>query len=624
MTRLATLDPAGGAAFRDRRIRTVAAGLAALYLWFVSAQPVVGYAHAGHDDELFLRLAEYIVNGQWLGPYSQFTLMKGCGYPLFIAGVFKLGLPLPLAEHSFYLLGCWLLVRALRPLLRHDAWSLAAFALLLWQPMSYYLDRGGGNILRQNLSTPLTLLVFAGLVALHTRRGARFAVQLGWTALLGLSLGWLWLTREDSVWIGPSVALLVVLAVYFAWREKTAWRRLAWPLASAAAAAVLPVLIVCRLNAKNYGWFGTVEFRAPQFIDAYGALARVQVAPPIDRVPLPRESRRAIYAVSPSFARLQPLFEGPVARWVSPDLQIGGAVWVWALRDAVVDTIHPRNAAETLAFYQQLADEVNAACDAGRIPAGPRHDSFLPPLTPHYLASLRQDLPWYLRTFVQFEGFNARPRRSSGNALELRLFRDLTHSPLAPADDAPEIAMPLTWADRVWRIGALQDIGRTLRWLCVTAEAAGLMAWLWVAGRALCGRRAPEYLWWLATTALGGALAVFTIALLVHVTSWPDWRPLRMAQGYPLLLLFAIASLAAGMKRITLETGRCAGALLMIAGLGLSLAALLYGQRHGFGSLAPTVVLRWVIPGGTLPALCCQVGLSSFSLSVLGLNLSRE
>ena len=102
MTRLATWDPAGGAAFRDRRIRTVAAGLAALYLWFVSAQPVVGYAHAGHDDELFLRLAEYIVNGQWLGPYSQFTLMKGCGYPLFIAGVFKLGLPLPLAEHSFY------------------------------------------------------------------------------------------------------------------------------------------------------------------------------------------------------------------------------------------------------------------------------------------------------------------------------------------------------------------------------------------------------------------------------------------------------------------------------------------------------------------------------------------
>ena len=80
---------------------------------------------------------------------------------------------------------------------------------------------------------------------------------------------------------------------------------------------------------------------------------------------------------------------------------------------------------------------------------------------------------------------------------------------------------------------------------------------------------------------------------------------------------------AAGMKRITLETGLCAGALLMIAGLGLSLAALLHWQRLGFGSLAPAVVLRWVIPGGTLLALGCEVVLSSFFLSVLGLKLSR-
>jgi len=80
----------------------------------------------------------------------------------------------------------------------------------------------------------------------------------------------------------------------------------------------------------------------------------------------------------------------------------------------------------------------------------------------------------------------------------------------------------------------------------------------------------------------------------------------------------------AGMKRITLETGLFVGAGLVLAGLGLSLAALWYWHRQGFGALAPTVVLRWVIPGGTLLALGCQVVLSSFFLSVLGLNLSKE
>jgi hypothetical protein len=211
-------------------------------------------------------------------------------------------------------------------------------------------------------------------------------------------------------------------------------------------------------------------------------------------------------------------------------------------------TLHPRNAAEVLAFYKQIADEVNAACDAGRLPAGPRHDSFLPAWNPHYSASLRHELPSYLRLFVMFENFNARFARSSGTALELRLFRDLTHADLAPDDNAPEIATPRTWAARAWRIGALQEIGQTVRWLCVAATAAGVVAWLWTALRSLWRRRAPNYLWWLASAALGGALVVFTISLLVDVTSWGDWRPLRFSQAYPLLLLFSATALASGMK----------------------------------------------------------------------------
>jgi hypothetical protein len=242
--------------------------------------------------------------------------------------------------------------------------------------------------------------------------------------------------------------------------------------------------------------------------------------------------------------------------WVGPELQFGGAVWVWALRDAVVLTLRPKNAAEVLAYYQQLADEVNAASDAGRLPAGPRHDSFLPAWSPHYATSLRRELPSYLRLFVMFENFNARFPHSWGSAGELRLFRDLTHADLAPVDNAPEIATPRTWAARVWRIGALQDIGRTVRWLCVTATAAGLVAWLWTALRALWRRCAPDYLWWLASAALGGALAVFTISLLVHITSWPDWRPLRFSQAYPLLLLFSATALAATARTGGWQRGR--------------------------------------------------------------------
>ncbi|HMD61484.1 MAG TPA: hypothetical protein VKG78_08640, partial [Opitutaceae bacterium] len=96
------------------------AGLAcvALKLWLVAAQPVIAVGRAGHDDRLYLELASHVLHGEWLGPYSQFTLMKGPMYSLWIAATLLLGVPLPLAQHLLYLSGCLLVVRALQPHVR--------------------------------------------------------------------------------------------------------------------------------------------------------------------------------------------------------------------------------------------------------------------------------------------------------------------------------------------------------------------------------------------------------------------------------------------------------------------------------------------------------------------------
>src|SRR5438477_6969726 len=102
----------------------------ALKLWLVAAQPVVAHANASFDDRLYLALAEQVLKGNWLGPYSQFTLMKGPMYSLFIAGTFLSGLPPPLAQHLLYLLGCGLLVLALRPCFAD--WQAFVLFALLW------------------------------------------------------------------------------------------------------------------------------------------------------------------------------------------------------------------------------------------------------------------------------------------------------------------------------------------------------------------------------------------------------------------------------------------------------------------------------------------------------------
>src|SRR5262249_8368187 len=69
-----------------------------------------------------------------------------------------------------------------------------------------------------------------------------------------------------------------------------------------------------------------------------------------------------------------------------------------------------------------------------------------------------------------------------------------------------------------------------------------------------------------------------------------------------------------------LEKGLLGGALMMLIGLALLLAAVNQWRVAGFGPLRYDRTMRWVIPGVTLTALGFQTFLSSFFLSILGMR----
>lgn len=73
-------------------------------------------------------------------------------------------------------------------------------------------------------------------------------------------------------------------------------------------------------------------------------------------------------------------------------------------------------------------------------------------------------------------------------------------------------------------------------------------------------------------------------------------------------------------RYIRLETGILAGALLLATGIGLSMYALSFWSATSFGPLDPSRTLRLVIPAVTAIALGLQTVLSSFFLSILGLE----
>jgi len=518
--------------------------MVALKLWLVAAQPVVAHGNASFDDRLYLALAEQVLKGNWLGPYSQFTLMKGPMYSLFIAGTFLSAVALPIAQHLLYLLGCILLVLALRPCFDASWQAFGTFTLLWWQPMSYVeLD-----ILRQNIYTPLTLLLFAGLCALQTRRAARVYIRLAWGALLGTAAAAFYLTREEGIWILPATALLIGISAWNSWRAGERLRPLVAPAGTATICATAILVTVCTLNYRYYGWFGTVEFRAREFRSAYGALQRPVPFEQIPYVPVTRDVRLKLYQVSQSFAELKPCLEGPIGlEWANysdfltgrpgEELQIGGGSFIWALRDCVIASGHGNSAREALDFYRSLGAEINRACDEGRItPARTRRDTMMPRWRTGQTQRILQTTPGYLADFLLFKDFSAYPTESWGSAELLTLFRDLTRWRLAHSNEAPELDVPASHVDD-YRLATLQMVGGIVRWLCVAVVISGVAAWAWAATSAIYRRR-MSYLFVVSSAALGSAFAVLIVNMLVHVLAFRNRGPTALHEGYPLLVLF--------------------------------------------------------------------------------------
>ena len=173
--------------------------------------PLTLYPGAPHDDGLFMSLGRSLAEGHWLGPYTEFTLMKGPGYPAFLAVANWLGISASLAHALFYCAASVFFVAIAQRFVKSYLISGLLLALLLGQllPTTVYFDR----ILREQITGSQLLFLFAAAGgALFSAREKKW--RLLFAALTGFFLGWLWLTREEGVWILPGAMVLIGAAIY--------------------------------------------------------------------------------------------------------------------------------------------------------------------------------------------------------------------------------------------------------------------------------------------------------------------------------------------------------------------------------------------------------------------------
>jgi hypothetical protein len=379
-----------------------------------------------YDDQLFTRSAGYLLEGDWLGPYDMLTLSKGPTYPLFIAGAYRLNVPLKLAEHGLHLMAAGMLAWAVWRIFRLRTAALAAYVVVALNPA--YLGSAASRVTREVIYGSLSLILLSGVLVFLTyvpalvRRGPLRAVPAALAAgvAIGAVLAAYYLCREERSWLAPAL-LVAGLAGAATWgRIGRGW--IPNSLLAGGALVVAGLVLVGSVqwvetrNREEYGAAIVTDLVEGEIAHAYAQWQRVDVGEARRFVVVTRAQRRAVYAVSPAATELRRAIEWTPGRgmWgagcVLADIcdDYTGAQFIWALRLAAQTTGHMGSAAETHEFFARLASDIEDACGV-EFDCLPPGLATMPPLDRAAVGAIPtsvRDTAWYMATFDV-----ARPQR---------------------------------------------------------------------------------------------------------------------------------------------------------------------------------------------------------------------
>ena len=327
------------------------------------------------DDLLMVKMANSILQGEWLGEYSEFTFIKGVTYPLFLSFCCVLHIPAIIANSSFYALSVVAFVFAIKPLVNNYLYLFLIYVILILSPVSY-ATLTVAHIYRDDIYYSLILILVSCYVAIIAR-GYNAKVKF-WLWLLTLDFIAVMFCREDSIWIVP---IMVAVSLYFVKKEfdleksiKKTRKILLMPFVGVLIAYVMFGMI----NFFVYGKFIINEFQYSSFSKAYALLCNIDTKENISKVKLSNEAIQKAYEVSPTFSKLKSKYDGATGdmwrgaskQWngdTVPVNEMGASHSMWAFRNCVSELGYYDSPQHADSFYNAVIEELENANKNGQL-----------------------------------------------------------------------------------------------------------------------------------------------------------------------------------------------------------------------------------------------------------------
>ena len=254
----------------------------------------------------------------------------------------------------------------------------------------------------------------------------------------GAALAAAWLCHEDNALLLPFVGCAAAVYLVFLFTSKTAGQKRA-----KLALLLLPLALWAggitawkAMNYRYYGRFIVSDFSQGEFADAMGALTRVAPGAQQRYIPIPYQTRQMLYEISPTLASIQDEIENGdmYSRYGyadKPEFIANGIHWM--LREAAANAGVYATPETARAFWQAVADEVNAACDAGEVPAGRKHSGVFSPVKAEYILPSLEKFGDEAAELLLFRQTSPRAELSRMPAWQAGQWQGFLHAPFSTA-----------------------------------------------------------------------------------------------------------------------------------------------------------------------------------------------
>lgn len=356
--------------------------LGALSVVIRSYVPQVAIYGAGHDDELMVALAHNLLNGEWLGNYSDLvnrTLAKPPGYPFFLVIAFVLRVPSTVLIQVFIVFFSALLFKNLVKSGVDQRIAEIGYCAMIFSPV--WFSPNASRIYRDYFLACLMLAVIAGsmnllnrikLISANTNTDWRRILKLvGSSFLVGLVLSWVRVTKNIT-FSGFILVLIVVFLGIFSMKRrlKNYVILILCTLVTILSSYLIMPVAVSSMNDRVYGVNLTNNYTEGTFADAMKIMASVKDTRPRQYVVISKAMRMKMYAVSPTFRKISPFIESQEnVDWKVPPCQSPlkicdeSAAWFpWEIRDGVVLAGLGDTAIEFENTFKMISEEVEAGC----------------------------------------------------------------------------------------------------------------------------------------------------------------------------------------------------------------------------------------------------------------------